>query len=126
MVSTSVYDWTRGTLSSAQAAKRLALVRLWIWVLAGICLAAGGAEAWAAERSMVQRAAFKRANLCPATGRAAGPCPGFVVDHVVPLCAGGADHPSNMQWQTVADAAVKDREEKRSCAIYRGMRGLPK
>jgi hypothetical protein len=30
--------------------------------------------------------------------------PGYVVDHVIPLKRGGADAPSNMQWQTKAAA----------------------
>src|SRR5438552_625194 len=42
--------------------------------------------------------------------------PGYVVDHVVPLCAGGADAPSNMQWQTVEEGKVKDRQERATCA----------
>ena len=44
---------------------------------------------------------------------------GYVVDHVVPLCAGGADAPSNMQWQTVEEARVKDRQERATCAARR-------
>ena len=44
---------------------------------------------------------------------------GYVVDHVVPLCAGGADAPSNMQWQTVEEAKVKDRQERATCAARR-------
>jgi hypothetical protein len=31
--------------------------------------------------------------------------------HFVPLNRGGADHPSNMQWQTTEDAKQKDRVE---------------
>jgi len=42
--------------------------------------------------------------------------PGYVVDHVVPLCAGGADASSNMQWQTVEEAKVKDRQERAQCS----------
>jgi hypothetical protein len=38
-----------------------------------------------------------------------------VRDHIVPLCAGGADAPSNMQWQTTAEAKAKDREEVKAC-----------
>jgi hypothetical protein len=41
--------------------------------------------------------------------------PGYVVDHIVPLACGGRDVPSNMQWQTVAEARAKDRYERRGC-----------
>jgi hypothetical protein len=34
-----------------------------------------------------------------------------VIDHVTPLKRGAADHPSNMQWQTKADAKAKDKWE---------------
>jgi hypothetical protein len=37
------------------------------------------------------------------------------VDHVVPLACGGADAPSNMQWQTIAEAKAKDRKERLGC-----------
>ncbi len=41
--------------------------------------------------------------------------PGFVVDHILPLCAGGADAVSNMQWQPVKGqvraGAVRGDEE---------------
>jgi hypothetical protein len=48
---------------------------------------------------------------CPSTGRTSGSCPGYVVDHVTPLKRNGADRPSNMQWQTVAEAKAKDKWE---------------
>src|SRR6266446_1392734 len=35
--------------------------------------------------------------------------PGYVVDHIKPLKEGGCDCPSNMQWQTIADAKAKDK-----------------
>jgi len=41
--------------------------------------------------------------------------PGYVVDHVRPLACGGADAPSNMQWQTVTDAKAKDKWERAGC-----------
>jgi hypothetical protein len=41
--------------------------------------------------------------------------PGYVVDHIIPLACGGRDDPSNMQWQTTAQARAKDRYERRGC-----------
>jgi hypothetical protein len=70
---------------------------------------------YAGERSSAQVGAFKRHNPCPSTGERRGSCPGYVVDHIYPLCAGGEDHPRNMQWQSREDALRKDREERRLC-----------
>ena len=63
------------------------------------------------KRSAVARAQFMRMHPCPATGRHRGPCPGYVIDHIVALKRGGADRPGNMQWQTVQEARDKDRYE---------------
>ena len=63
------------------------------------------------KREPAQRRAFQHQHPCPSTGRKTGGCPGYVVDHVKPLKRGGADRPSNMQWQTVAEAKAKDRLE---------------
>lgn len=52
------------------------------------------------KRSGKARYAFRKNNPCPATGRTKGACPGWHVDHVIPLACGGADSPSNMQWLT--------------------------
>ena len=79
-----------------------------------VALAAGDADA-KPNRSRFQRAVFVKAHHCPSTGKARGACPGYVVDHIKPLCAGGSDHHSNMQWQTVADAKAKDRIERELC-----------
>lgn len=76
----------------------------------------------APPRSAAAKAAFQRLYHCPATDKPRGPCPGYVVDHIKPLCAGGADDPLNMQWQTVADAKAKDRIEVRECAAMRRAR----
>lgn len=67
------------------------------------------------ERSSAQRAAFVREHPCPATAQTRAPCPGYVVDHIIPLCGGGADAPSNMQWQTIEDGKLKDKEERAQC-----------
>ncbi len=68
-----------------------------------------------AKRSTVERHAFIKANPCPATGRARLPCPGYQIDHVAPLCAGGVDHHTNMQWLTVSDHKAKTRVDVKSC-----------
>ena len=58
---------------------------------------------------------FKLEHPCPANGSFKGRCPGWVIDHVKPLACGGLDSPKNMQWQTIKDAKVKDRWERKSC-----------
>jgi hypothetical protein len=52
------------------------------------------------HQSSSARAEFRRQNACPATGDTSGPCPGYVIDHIVPLACGGEDTPENMQWQS--------------------------
>ena len=69
----------------------------------------------AAPRSPAARAAFVKANPCPATGKTRGACPGWEVDHVVPLKCGGLDHPSNLQWLTVEQHKRKTASEAKDC-----------
>lgn len=83
-------------------------------VAATLLIAAGLVEA-KAHRSAAVKAEFQREHPCPSTGRTKGACPDYVKDHVKPLDCGGADDPSNMQWQTTADAKAKDRVERRNC-----------
>src|SRR5260221_7651576 len=71
------------------------------------------------KRDPHQRVLFMKKHPCPATGKTRGACPGYVVDHVKPLCAGGVDHPSNMQWQTIPEGKKKDRLEAEECRAYR-------
>lgn len=63
------------------------------------------------------RAAYYRANPCPATGKHSGPCPGYQVDHIKPLCAGGRDHPDNMQWISVETHKAKTKIDTAACRI---------
>lgn len=66
-------------------------------------------------RSAAAKYQFQKDHPCPATGQVARPCPGHVVDHIIPLCAGGADRPENMQWQQLAESKIKDRQERQAC-----------
>jgi len=66
-------------------------------------------------RSAAEVARFKAANPCPSNQQPKGPCPGFIVDHIVPLCAHGADKALNMQWQMISEAKLKDKEEVSLC-----------
>jgi hypothetical protein len=66
------------------------------------------------ERGRIQRSASARHAFARQTGYPNGR-PGHVIDHIVPLACGGADAPSNMQWQTIAAAKAKDRTERIGC-----------
>lgn len=69
------------------------------------------------QRSHAARAEFQRLHPCPSTGLRRGRCPGWIVDHIIPLDCGGPDAPLNMQWQTVRDAKAKDRWERIGCDL---------
>ena len=89
------------------------IIKIGFAAIVSLFVAVGYAEA--AQRSYAAKAEFKRINPCPANDNRRGPCPGWIVDHKHPLCAGGIDHHSNMQWQTVYEAKVKDRDERLMC-----------
>ncbi len=63
------------------------------------------------KRSQRARRDFQKIIPCPSTGKTSGKCPGYVIDHVVPLKRGGSDNFNNMQWQTIKDAKEKDKWE---------------
>lgn len=67
-------------------------------------------------RTAAHAAEFRAITACPATGKIQRWCPGYVVDHIEPLCAGGHDAPSNMQWQTKAASYKKDALERSVCS----------
>ena len=68
-------------------------------------------------RDTAQVRAFRKMFPCPSTGKTTGKCEGYVVDHVVPLCWGGADVPANMAWEEIRQSYLKDRFEREACAM---------
>lgn len=71
-------------------------------------------SASATVRDPAQVRAFRKLVACPG-----GPdrgshtrCRGYVVDHIKALDCGGADRPSNMQYQTIAAGKAKDKIER--------------
>lgn len=73
----------------------------------------GSADTFARDQKAVH--AFRATHPCPATNETSGRCQGWVVDHIKPLCAGGADAPANMQWQPYPQAKHKDKIEINFC-----------
>jgi hypothetical protein len=71
-------------------------------------------------RDPAQVRAFRAAHPCPVTGLTTGACPGWVVDHIYPLCAGGKDLPSNMSWQEARQSYIKDNLERDFCRCKKG------
>jgi hypothetical protein len=77
------------------------------------------------KRSAHAKSAFRHSHRCPSTGRTTGACPGYVIDHIRALKHGGADDPSNMEWQTIESAKQKDKWEQRDLAPVRHDLQLP-
>ena len=73
------------------------------------------ATARATTRDPAQVRHFRHDHACPATGVFIGACPGWVVDHIIPLCLGGVDEPRNMQWQNKVEGLAKDKLEWEAC-----------
>lgn len=60
---------------------------------------------------------FRKLYPCPSTGLTTGACPGWAIDHVIPLAVGGCDAVSNLQWLPLSlkscAGICKDRFERR-------------
>ncbi len=83
-------------------------------ILIAACALSTGASAEYARSKKVLRE-FVKLRACPATGLHRLPCPGWHMDHIIPLCAGGADSAENLQWLTREDHKAKTRIDVREC-----------
>lgn len=72
-----------------------------------------------AQRSAKAKREFQASNPCPRNGATRGRCPGHDIDHIKPLCAGGADTPANMQWLTLEKHREKTRLDLFECRTLR-------
>ena len=62
-------------------------------------------------RSNAVRQLFAQKAACPSTSKHALPCPGYRIDHIVPLKRCGADAVENLQWLTTEEWKTKTRWE---------------
>jgi hypothetical protein len=70
------------------------------------------------SRSVVRIAEFRSIHPCPVTGKSVGSCPGWSIDHIIPLACGGCDKVFNMQWlpnyiKNTSNKYSKDRWERK-------------
>ena len=42
--------------------------------------------------------AYKKLHPCPVTGKSMGSCPGWAINHIIPLAKGGCDSVINLAW----------------------------
>ncbi len=82
-------------------------------LLCGAVLVLFSLQSFARDQKAIR--AFRATHPCPATQTTTGACRGWVVDHINPLCAGGADAPSNMRWQPYMQSKEKDKIEIAFC-----------
>jgi len=81
-------------------------------------------------RSSAVIRAFKKRWACPSTGAHIGSCPGWAVDHVIPLACSGADAVYNMQWlpdqiKSAPGKFSKDHFERRIYGGHSLSKGCP-
>ncbi len=70
------------------------------------------------KRSTAVLNAFKRIHPCPSTGLTTGACPGWALNHTIPLACGGCDSVSNLDWmpdeiKSCAQPWCRDRWERK-------------
>lgn len=89
-----------------QALRNIARAAIIAVLLAGCCHQ---------KRSQAMRAVFVATHPCPSPEGTKTACPGYQVDHIIAICAGGRDAPENMQWLTVAAHKEKTRSDVQTC-----------
>lgn len=70
--------------------------------------------------------AYKKFHPCPVTGLSTGTCPGWQMNHIIPLSSGGCDSVSNLMWlpnevKTCANDYCIDRWERKYYAVPHGV-----
>lgn len=82
-------------------------------MLAAILLANTAQARTPRSHAVLQK--FVQHQACPGTGLHRLPCPGYQIDHKVPLKCHGDDAPHNLQWLTTQAHKDKTRREARHC-----------
>ena len=72
------------------------------------------------ERSKQVLNDFKRMHPCPSTKAHSGACPGWAIDHVIPLACGGCDAIMNLQWlpNNIKSGPEPDDKDRWERVIY--------
>lgn len=81
--------------------------------IAACALSAGASAEYDRSKKVLRE--FVKQQACPSTGLHRFPCPGWQVDHIIPLKCLGLDDPENLQWLTVEDHKAKTKREAREC-----------
>ncbi|HZE61624.1 MAG TPA: hypothetical protein VE085_13830 [Burkholderiales bacterium] len=100
-------------------------------VLVGLLIFGGGLMGWALSQTTHlpepdARVMYMKRHPCPANGNTRGACPGYALNYVKPLCAGGPGRPTNVQWLSQADAKRKDRLDAQECRAARRQKAKSK
>lgn len=69
--------------------------------------------------------AFKKLHPCPANHETSGPCPGWVMDHKIPLACGGSDSVDNLQWLPFDMWRAKSLWERKVYGGHNMSKGCP-
>lgn len=64
------------------------------------------------KRSSTVITAYRRFWPCPSTNLHSGPCPGWAINHSIPLACGGKDEVSNMLWMRDDAKKIQDSYER--------------